>query len=152
MGRAKIDREAFKVGYKGLGQVPVVNERPLVCWVSSARSADAREARFFRRVSVISCVQGPYVEFFFINQAFFLDISKKTQGQKNSSRKKLKQIFEKLKQIIQKLNNLPTKNWLFAQKSPEVDIFCTKVCPNLSFKAWNWENSGNFGKNFHSFE
>ena len=46
MGRAKIDREAFKVGYKGLGQVPVVNKRPLVCWVSSARSADAREARF----------------------------------------------------------------------------------------------------------
>ena len=26
---------------------------------------------------------------------FFLDISKKTQGQKNSSRKKLKQIFQK---------------------------------------------------------
>ena len=45
MGRAKIDREAFKVGYKGLGQVPVVNKRPLVCWVSSARSADANEAR-----------------------------------------------------------------------------------------------------------
>ena len=30
-------------------------------------------------------------------------------------RKKIKQIFEKLKQIIRKLNNLPTKNWLFAQ-------------------------------------
>ena len=28
-------------------------------------------------------------------QAFFLDISKKTQGQKNSSGKKLKQIFQK---------------------------------------------------------
>ena len=39
---------------------------------------------------------------------FFLDISKK----------KLKQIFEKLQQIIQKFNNLPTKNWFFAQKSP----------------------------------
>ena len=38
----------------------------------------------------------------------FLDISKKTQGQKTQAEKKLKQIFEKLKQIIQKLNNLPT--------------------------------------------
>ena len=54
----------------------------------------------------------------------FLDISKKSQGQKNSTRKKLKQIFEKLKQIfeklkqiIQKLNNLPIKNWLFAKKN-----------------------------------
>ena len=73
-----------------------------------------------------------------LTHAFF-DTSKKTEG-----KKKLKQIFEKLKQIIKKLNNLPTKNWLFAQKSPEVDIFCTKVCPNLSFKAWNWENSRNF--------
>ena len=45
-----------------------------------------------------------------LKAGFFLDISKKTQGQKNSSRKKLKHIFEKLKQIIQKLNNLPTKN------------------------------------------
>ena len=41
---------------------------------------------------------------------------------------------KKLKQIIQKLNNLPTKNWLFAQKSPEVDIFCIKNYPNLSLK------------------
>ena len=57
---------------------------------------------------------------------FFLDISKKTQGQKNSSRKKLKQIFKKLKQIIPKLNNLPTKNLFFAQKSPENDIFAQK--------------------------
>jgi len=38
-----------------------------------------------------------------ITQAFFLDISKKTQAEK-----KLKQIFKKLKQIIQKLINLPT--------------------------------------------
>ena len=38
-----------------------------------------------------------------IRQAFFLDISKKTQGQKNSSWKKLKQIFQKkLKQISKK--------------------------------------------------
>ena len=43
--------------------------------------------------------------------SLFLDISKKTQGQKNSrQKKKLKQILEKPKQIIQKLNNLPTKN------------------------------------------
>ena len=47
----------------------------------------------------------------------FFDILRKTQAEK------------KLKQIIQKLNNLPTKNWLFAFKSPEVDIFCTKKCP-----------------------
>ena len=45
---------------------------------------------------------------------FFWTFRKKTQGQKNSSQKKLKQIFEKLKQIIQKLNNLQTINWLFA--------------------------------------
>ena len=42
--------------------------------------------------------------------------------------KKLK--AKKLQQIIQKLDNLPNKNWFFAQKSPEVDIFCTKICPN----------------------
>ena len=48
----------------------------------------------------------------------FLNISEKTQADK-----KLKQIFEKLKQIIKKLNNLPTKNWLFDQKSPEDDTF-----------------------------
>ena len=29
-----------------MGLVHGVNRRPLVCWVSSARSADAREARF----------------------------------------------------------------------------------------------------------
>ena len=38
----------------------------------------------------------------------FLDISKKTQGQKNSSK-----FLKKLKQIIQKLNNLPTETKFF---------------------------------------
>ena len=58
-----------------------------------------------------------------LNQALFLDISKKNpRPKKTQAEKKLKQIFEKLKQIIQKLNNLPTKNWSFAQKSTEVDI------------------------------
>ena len=66
---------------------------------------------------------------------FFWTFRKKLKAKKTQAEKKLKQIFEKLKQIIQKLNNLPTKNLLFAQKSLEVDIFCTKVCPNLSFKA-----------------
>ena len=50
--------------------------------------------------------------------------------EKNSSKFSKK----KLKQIIQKHNNLPTKNCLFAQKSPEVDLFVKKL-PNLSFKA-----------------
>ena len=82
---------------------------------------------------------------------------KKLKSQKNSSKffEKLKQIFEKLKQIFEKLNNLPTKNWFFAPKSPEVDIFCTKICPNFSFSTkWSskLENSRNFGKKFHSFD
>ena len=55
-------------------------------------------------------------------QAFFWTFRKKLKAKKTQAEKKLKQIFEKLKQIIQKLNNLPTKNWLFAQKSLEVDI------------------------------
>ena len=70
-----------------------------------------------------------------VSQAFFWTFRKKLKAKITQAEKKLKQIFEKLKQIIQKLNNLPTKNLLFAQKSHEVDIFCTKNCPNLSFKA-----------------
>ena len=76
-------------------------------------------------------------------------------------RKKLK-AKKKLKQIIQKLNNLPTNNWRFAQKSPEVDLFCTKICPN-KLETWKiqgilekkipffWINSMNFQKNSRDF-
>ena len=39
-------------------------------------------------------------------------------------RKKLK--LKKLKQIIQKLNNLPTKNWFFAQKVLKLIYFAEK--------------------------
>ena len=53
MGRKRIDREAFEVGFKGVGLVHGVNTRPLVCWVSSARSADARKARFLVEFNVI---------------------------------------------------------------------------------------------------
>ena len=49
----------------------------------------------------------------------FLDISKKTQGQKNSSRKKTQANFpKKLKQISRKLNISPTRiNFFFSKSS-----------------------------------
>ena len=40
-----------------MGLVHGVNTRPLVCWVSSARSADAREARFLVEFSLKICQQ-----------------------------------------------------------------------------------------------
>ena len=46
MGRVRIDREAFEVGFRGWDWSMGSMTRPLVCWVSSARSTDAREARF----------------------------------------------------------------------------------------------------------
>ena len=61
-------------------------------------------------------------------QAFFWTFRKKLKAKKTQAEKKLKQ-------IIPKLNNLPTKNLFFAQKSPEVDIFCTKICPNICFST-----------------
>ena len=75
-----------------------------------------------------------------INQAFFGHFEKKTQGQKTQA-----------KQIIQKLNNLPTKNRLFAQKSPKVDIFCTKICPNLSFSTKQSLKLGKFREFWKKF-
>ena len=44
---SRINRGPFDVGFKGWDMVHGVNTRPLVCRVSSARSADAREARFY---------------------------------------------------------------------------------------------------------
>ena len=99
---------------------------------------------------------------------FFWTFRKKLKARKTQAEKKLKKVSEKLKQIIPKLNNLPTKNWFIAQKSPEVDIFCTKICPNLRFSTkWSlklgkfrkfltkfpffWINSRNFQKNSRIF-
>ena len=62
-----------------------------------------------------------------LNSGFFLDISKKTQGQKNSSRKKLKQIFKKLKQIIQKLNICQLKTDFLLKKVLKLVYFAQKI-------------------------
>ena len=56
-------------------------------------------------------------------QAFVWTIRKNSRPKKTSSK-----LFKN--SIICQL-----KTEIFAQKNPEVDIFCTKVCPNLSFKA-----------------
>ena len=77
-----------------------------------------------------------------------LELFEKIQGQKNSSRKKLKQ-------IIQKIKNLPTKNWFFSQKSPKVIGICTNIYQHLSFSEGRSlklkKNQGIWGKIFQSF-
>ena len=70
-------------------------------------------------------------EFFleFLIPGFFLDISKKTQGQKNS-----RNFSKKLKQIIWKLNILPTKiNFFFFQKLINLFDLALKFVQTVAF-------------------
>jgi len=80
----------------------------------------------------------------------FLDISKKTQGQKNLSKFSKNSSKSFKNSIICQL-----KTDFFLQKVPKLVYFAQKFAQTSVFllnKAQNWENSRNFGKKFHSFE
>ena len=84
------------------------NHKPHLLWLRNVKFEIAVIQDFNTRSLNPSITR--YKHICTIYSGFFWTFRKKTQGQKNSSPKKLQQIFEKLKQIIQNLNNLSTKN------------------------------------------
>jgi len=85
------------------------------------------------------------------SQAFFWTFRKKLKAKKSQAKKNSSKFSKNSSKSFTNSIICQVKTDFFAQKSPEVGIFCTKNCPNISFSTNRSLKLGKFREFWKNF-